>query len=44
LRWWEFDLSWQIIRLMRLVGLAKHVRVPDAGRIAARRGKRHAHS
>ncbi len=40
LRWWEFDLSWQIIRLMRLVGLARHVRVPDAGRIAARRGKR----
>lgn len=37
LRWWEFDFSYLIIRVMRLVGLASDVRVPTAERIEAKR-------
>lgn len=34
LRWWEFDASWWIIRLMALFGLAWRVRVPVEARRA----------
>jgi stearoyl-CoA desaturase (delta-9 desaturase) len=37
LRWWQFDLSYLIIRAMGLVGLARDVRVPSPERIAAKR-------
>ena len=37
LRWWEFDLSYQVIRLMELVGLAWGVRVPSPQAMAAKR-------
>jgi stearoyl-CoA desaturase (delta-9 desaturase) len=37
LRWWELDASYMVIRLMRLVGLAKEVRVPDPARVASMR-------
>ena len=30
LRWWQFDLSWYIIRTMQMVGLAWDVRTPSA--------------
>jgi len=36
LRWWEFDLSYLVIRGMSLVGLASEVRVPDADRVKSR--------
>jgi stearoyl-CoA desaturase (delta-9 desaturase) len=29
-KWWEFDLTWQIIKGMRLVGLAHSVKMPPA--------------
>ncbi len=29
-KWWEFDLTWQVIKLMRLVGLAYDVKVLPA--------------
>lgn len=28
-RWWEFDLSWQVIKLLRLLGLVWDVKEPD---------------
>lgn len=28
LRWWEFDLTWQVIKALRLVGLAKNIQLP----------------
>lgn len=28
LRWWEFDLTWQVIKAMKLVGLARDIRLP----------------
>ncbi|MGH7242861.1 MAG: acyl-CoA desaturase [Phycisphaerales bacterium] len=34
LRWWELDLSYTLIRVLQFVGLAKNVRVPNAGRMA----------
>lgn len=37
LRWWQFDLSWIVIRSMQLVGLAWNVRLPTAESIAAKR-------
>ncbi len=37
LRWWELDLSYIFIRALALVGLARHIRLPDAGRVAAKR-------
>ncbi|MEM9252003.1 MAG: fatty acid desaturase [Planctomycetota bacterium] len=37
LRWWEFDLSYLVIRGLALVGLATKIRLPNAERVAARR-------
>ena len=37
LHWWQFDLSYLIIRGMALVGLAHDVRIPSPERIAAKR-------
>jgi len=37
LKWWQFDLSWVIIRTLERVGLAKKVRLPAEERLAARR-------
>ena len=37
LRWWEFDLSYLIIRMMQAVGLASDVRLPDLARIASKK-------
>ncbi len=28
-RWWEFDLTWSVIRVLMLVGLAKNVALPS---------------
>jgi stearoyl-CoA desaturase (delta-9 desaturase) len=39
LRWWEFDLSYLVIRGLSLVGLASEVRVPDADRVKSRMRK-----
>lgn len=35
LAWWQFDLSWLVIRAMQAVGLAHQVRLPTAERMAA---------
>ncbi len=37
LAWWQFDLSYLVIRGMEVLGLAKRIRVPDQARIAAKR-------
>ena len=37
LKWWQFDLSWVVIRTLERVGLAKKVRLPAAERLAARK-------
>ena len=37
LRWWEFDISFVVIRGLSLLGLARGVRVPPKDRIAAKR-------
>lgn len=37
LRWWQFDASWCVIRLMKLTGLAWNVRVPSEAALAAKR-------
>ncbi len=37
LRWWEFDASYLLIRLLAAVGLARQVRVPSSERL--RRGR-----
>ncbi|MEQ8786008.1 MAG: fatty acid desaturase [Pirellulaceae bacterium] len=37
LEWWQFDLSWLIIRGMQAVGLAWNVRLPEAHTMAARK-------
>ncbi|MCH5376601.1 MAG: acyl-CoA desaturase [Planctomycetes bacterium] len=37
LRWWQFDLSWILIRTMELVGLAWNVRTPSERALAAKR-------
>lgn len=37
LRWWEFDASYLVIRLLEWVGLARRVRTPSAGAIQAKR-------
>lgn len=36
LRWYEFDLSYAIIKAMSLVGLAREIRVPTSERMAAK--------
>ncbi len=35
--WWQFDLSYLVIRGLSLVGLARNVKVPNDARIAAKR-------
>jgi stearoyl-CoA desaturase (delta-9 desaturase) len=35
--WWQFDLSYAIIRLMGLVGLARKIKIPTPERMAAKR-------
>jgi stearoyl-CoA desaturase (delta-9 desaturase) len=37
LRWWQFDLSFYVIRLMELVGLAWRVKVPASVALKAKR-------
>jgi stearoyl-CoA desaturase (delta-9 desaturase) len=37
LHWWQFDISYIVIRLMSLLGLARKVRTPDRERIASKR-------
>ena len=37
LKWWQFDLSYCVIRLMEMLGLAWRVRVPAPEAIAAKR-------
>jgi len=37
LRWWQFDASYVVIRLLELARLARRVRVPSAAAIAAKR-------
>ncbi len=37
LRWWEFDLSYLVIRAMGLVGLASEIRVPSGERMQTKR-------
>ena len=37
LRWWQFDLSWIIIRTMQMLGLAWNVKVPSKRAIESRR-------
>lgn len=37
LRWWQFDMSYEIIRVMSWLGLARAIRVPTAERMAAKR-------
>jgi stearoyl-CoA desaturase (delta-9 desaturase) len=37
LTWWQFDLSWLVIRAMQATGLAWNVRTPDKRLLAARR-------
>jgi stearoyl-CoA desaturase (delta-9 desaturase) len=39
LRWWEFDLSYVLIRGMSWIGLARDVRVPMPDRVAAKKRK-----
>ncbi|MFM7051629.1 MAG: acyl-CoA desaturase [Planctomycetota bacterium] len=36
LKWWQFDLSWIVIRSLEKLGLAEKVRIPSAERLAAR--------
>jgi stearoyl-CoA desaturase (delta-9 desaturase) len=40
LRWWEFDLSYLVIRGLSLLGLARNIRVPSRDRIEAKRRDR----
>lgn len=40
LRWWEFDPSYLLIRLLALVGLASRVRVPGESRVMTKRRRR----
>lgn len=42
LRWWEFDVSYLVIRLLEACHLATRVRVPSAERIAQGRARRSA--
>ncbi|MEM7623069.1 MAG: fatty acid desaturase, partial [Planctomycetota bacterium] len=37
LRWWEFDISYLVIKGLECIGLASQVRVPTAERMAAKR-------
>jgi stearoyl-CoA desaturase (delta-9 desaturase) len=44
LRWWELDVSYGFIRLLRAVGLATDVRIPSAARVATKRRERETRS
>ena len=37
LAWWQFDLSFEIIRFMGLIGLARNIRVPALERMESKR-------
>ena len=37
LRWWEFDLSYWVVRALGLLGLAWKIRVPAPQAVAAKR-------
>jgi stearoyl-CoA desaturase (Delta-9 desaturase) len=37
LRWWQFDASWVVIRAMKLIGLARNVRLPSGAAMEAKR-------
>ncbi|MCE9620004.1 MAG: acyl-CoA desaturase [Planctomycetes bacterium] len=37
LKWWQFDLSWMVIRTLKGLGLVSKVRLPDKERMEARR-------
>jgi stearoyl-CoA desaturase (delta-9 desaturase) len=37
LHWWQFDLSYLVIRILSLLGLAHAIRIPPADRIASKR-------
>ena len=37
LRWWQFDMSWVVIRSLERFGLAKKVRLPGAERLATKK-------
>ncbi|GJM19539.1 MAG: stearoyl-CoA 9-desaturase [Phycisphaeraceae bacterium] len=37
LAWWQFDLSYMVIKAMAMVGLARNIRVPGRARIEAKR-------
>ena len=39
LKWWQFDLSWLVIRTMRLLGLAWNVRLPSRDTILGKKLK-----
>ena len=36
LKWWQFDMSWLIIRAMKAVGLAWNIRLPSEHAIKAK--------
>jgi stearoyl-CoA desaturase (delta-9 desaturase) len=37
LAWWQFDVSWIVIRTMQVLGLVRDVRLPAAAALQARR-------
>jgi stearoyl-CoA desaturase (Delta-9 desaturase) len=37
LEWWQVDLSYQLIRILALLGLASDIKLPSAERVAAKR-------
>lgn len=37
LKWWQFDMSWIIIRTMKAIGLAWNVKLPDPRALEAKR-------
>jgi stearoyl-CoA desaturase (delta-9 desaturase) len=39
LHWWQFDITWCVIRTMQLLGLASAVRVPATSMIQAKRDR-----
>ncbi len=40
LRWWEFDISWVVIRGLSLVKLARDVKLPTPAQLQRRRASR----
>ncbi len=37
LRWWQFDFSWQVIKVMKYCGLAWNLKVPSAHALSSKR-------